>query len=77
LFGLSLTAAVIAPIYWCFPDFSDPYWESLDDGQPFDGSPVMAASLIYFAVADRWLAAPKDGFWHAGMGVFGACCSCG
>jgi Isoprenylcysteine carboxyl methyltransferase (ICMT) family len=69
--GLYGTVGLIALIYWCFPEYKGGFYQRYWQFLGLIAAPVALASLAYFAWVDRWMLAPRDGFWQVGMAILG------
>ena len=71
LLGFYATIAVIAFLYWVIPEYENnfytPWWALLRIAL----APVLLGSIPYFALVDRRMHQPRDGYWHAGMLLLG------
>lgn len=71
LYGLAMTLAGIAALYWLLPeyhrDFYVPFWQLLKGVLPF----VLLAVVPYFIFIDRTMVEPRDGYWQCGMLLLG------
>ena len=74
LLGFAATLAIIAFVYWLFPEYSldkngfyNPFWALVVTL----AIPVLVLSPFYFAWTDSHLADPHDGYWQLGMVVLG------
>jgi protein-S-isoprenylcysteine O-methyltransferase Ste14 len=73
LVGMWATLALIGICYWAFPEYSkplyQPFWHVLAQYGPF----VALLAIPYFFVIDAHMRDPRDGYWHFGSLVLGAC----
>ena len=71
LTGLYFTIALIAFLYWLFPeyhgDFYDNYWAFLRLIVPL----LCFFAIPYFIVVDHYQVDPQDGYWQMAMLLFG------
>jgi len=68
--GFVATIGLVLCVYWVFPEyqgtFFDPYYTMIRVGIP----PLLIVALPYFLIIDRYMAEPRDGYWHVGQLLF-------
>ena len=71
LVGFYATLAIVAAAYWLLPeyghDYYAPFWQAVSAWAPL----FALGALPYFAVIDRYMAEPRDGYWQAGLLALG------
>jgi hypothetical protein len=74
LLGFAGTLAIIAFVYWLFPEYSldrggfyNPFWALV----VVLAGPVLVLAPFYFAWTDARLADPHDSYWQLGMFILG------
>jgi hypothetical protein len=71
LLGLYVTLAVVAFIYWVFPEyhagFYQPYWNLVKWILPI----IIIGSVPYFFFLDRYMVEPEEVYWKVGMMALG------
>jgi len=71
LLGFYFTIALVALVYWLFPEYHRDcygnYWTFVKVILP----PLLIAAIPYFIIIDHFMLNPQDGYWDAGMVVLG------
>ena len=70
LVGFYATVLAVAAAYWLLPEYGHDYYASFWEAAS-EWWPVLALAVPYFAVIDRYMIEPRDGYWQAGLLALG------
>jgi isoprenylcysteine carboxyl methyltransferase (ICMT) family protein YpbQ len=71
LIGFYATLAVVAAAYWLLPEYGHDYYASFWQAASAWGPVLAIGAVPYFAVIDRYMTEPRDGYWQAGLLALG------
>lgn len=69
LVGFYTTLAVIALLYWIFPEYTGGWYARYYEMLRYLVPLLVVGSLVYVPLVDRHMNVPEDGYWHVGRFV--------